>query len=257
MWKVVHFIKFSFSAAFAGIFCCIAPVILFQFGLMSGIYAISFADFFYKEDGSIGIGAVLLRLIAFIILVIGIVKFNKKEKVAFEKRKKDAIEYLSQVLKDLKEVFAGLDDCLNNNLREEVKCMNQLKSQYEPKEYFRILGDVTKSLKEIYSSPAKIIDGFKSKHYNNALFTQLISDTLQLDIFKAENKVRSMKNVMPDEHERMKQYIFLHAQVFRLIEYYARETKALLEGQEMILSWEKESDNSGTMSKPSGKFNCS
>jgi len=184
-------------------------------------------------------------------------KFNKKEKVAFEKRKKDAIDYLSQVLKDLKEVFAGLDDCLNNNLREEVKCMNQLKSQYEPKEYFRILGDVTKSLKEIYSSPAKVIDGFKGKHYNNALFTQLISDTLQLDIFKAENKVRSMKNVMPDEHERMKQYIFLHAQVFRLIEYYARETKALLEGQKMFLSWEKESDNSGTMSKPSGKFNCS
>ena len=80
MWKVVHFLKFSFSAALAGIFCCIAPVILFQFGLMSGIYAISFADFFYKEDGSIGIGAILLRLIAFIILVIGIVKFNNKEK---------------------------------------------------------------------------------------------------------------------------------------------------------------------------------
>ena len=79
MWKIVHFLKFSFSAAIAGIFCCIAPVILFQFGLMSGIYAISFADFFYKEDGSIGVGAIILRLFAFTILIIGIIRFNNKE----------------------------------------------------------------------------------------------------------------------------------------------------------------------------------
>ena len=32
MWKLTHFLKYSFSAAFTGIFCCIAPVILFQFG---------------------------------------------------------------------------------------------------------------------------------------------------------------------------------------------------------------------------------
>jgi len=184
-------------------------------------------------------------------------KFGDKEKKNFEGRKETAINYLNQLLKDLKEVFASLDDSLNNNMREEVKCMNQLKALYEPKEYFRMLGDVTKSLKEVYGSPAKVVDDFKGKYYTNKLFTQLISDTLQLDIFKAENKVRSMRNLMPDEHERMKQYIFLHAQVFRLIEYYARETKALLEGQKMKLTWEQESDNRGAMSKPQGQFNCS
>ncbi len=79
MWKIVHFLKFSLTAAITGIFCCIAPVILFQFGLMGGIYAISFADFFYKEDGTTGIGAIILRTLAFIILLIGIIRFNKKE----------------------------------------------------------------------------------------------------------------------------------------------------------------------------------
>ena len=44
--------------------CCVAPAILFMFGLMGGVVAISFADFFYAEDGSIGTGSILLRIIA-------------------------------------------------------------------------------------------------------------------------------------------------------------------------------------------------
>ena len=91
MWKIVHFLKFSFSAAFTGIFCCIAPVILFQFGLISGIYAISFADFFYKEDGSVGIGAIILRLFAFIIIILGIIKFNQKENCSLNSPKEKKI----------------------------------------------------------------------------------------------------------------------------------------------------------------------
>ena len=91
MWKIAHFLKFSFSSAFAGIFCCIAPVILFQFGLISGIYAISFADLFYKEDGSVGIGAIILRLFAFIIIIIGIIKFNQKENCSLNSAKEKKI----------------------------------------------------------------------------------------------------------------------------------------------------------------------
>lgn len=91
MWKITHFLKFSFSAAFAGIFCCIAPVILFQFGLISGIYAISFADLFYKEDGSVGIGAIILRFFAFIIIIIGIIKFNQKENCSLNSAKEKKI----------------------------------------------------------------------------------------------------------------------------------------------------------------------
>ena len=69
MWKLYHFIKISFSAAFAGIICCIGPVVLFQFGLISGVYAISFADFFYSDDGSVGLGAIILRILGVLIVV--------------------------------------------------------------------------------------------------------------------------------------------------------------------------------------------
>ena len=79
MWKLSHFLKYSFSAAFTGIFCCIAPVILFQFGLISGIYAISFADFFYKPDGTLGFFGWLIRIIGLSIVCYGIYRFNIKE----------------------------------------------------------------------------------------------------------------------------------------------------------------------------------
>ena len=78
MWKTYHLIKVSLSAALAGIICCIGPVVLFQFGLMSGVYAISFADFFYAEDGSIGTGAIILRVIGLFIVIIGVIIAQRK-----------------------------------------------------------------------------------------------------------------------------------------------------------------------------------
>ena len=72
-------LKYSISAAIAGILCCVAPAILFMFGLMGGVYAISFADFFYEEDGSTGTGSIILRIIAFIIGVYGIYSFRKQQ----------------------------------------------------------------------------------------------------------------------------------------------------------------------------------
>jgi uncharacterized membrane protein len=94
MWKVIHFFKYSLTAAVTSIFCCIAPVILFQAGLMSGIYAISFADFFYNEDGSVGIGAIILRALGFIILIYGIIKFNQKENCSLNTIKQKRINKL-------------------------------------------------------------------------------------------------------------------------------------------------------------------
>ena len=45
------------SAGLTGMLCCVAPMVLFMFGIMGGTYAISFADFFYQADGSPGAGA--------------------------------------------------------------------------------------------------------------------------------------------------------------------------------------------------------
>jgi len=72
-------VKYSISAAVAGILCCVAPAVLFMFGLMGGVYAISFADFFYKEDGSSGVGAWILKIIALGIGIYGVYRFRKKQ----------------------------------------------------------------------------------------------------------------------------------------------------------------------------------
>lgn len=71
--------KFAASAGIAGILCCVAPAVLFMFGLMGGVYAISFADFFYAEDGSIGLGSWILRGVAVAIGLYGIYMYRKKQ----------------------------------------------------------------------------------------------------------------------------------------------------------------------------------
>ena len=41
-------LKYGLMSALAGIVCCVAPAVLFMLGLMGGVVAISFADFFYQ-----------------------------------------------------------------------------------------------------------------------------------------------------------------------------------------------------------------
>lgn len=72
-------LKYAIPAGIAGIICCVAPAVLFMFGLMGGIYAISFADFFYAEDGSVGLGSWILRGLGVIIGGYGIYLYRKKQ----------------------------------------------------------------------------------------------------------------------------------------------------------------------------------
>tara|TARA_Y100000768_G_scaffold318816_1_gene254404 strand:- start:290 stop:703 length:414 start_codon:yes stop_codon:yes gene_type:complete len=76
---IKNIFKYGIASAFAGIVCCVAPMILFQLGLIGGIYAISFADFFYKPDGSLGLFGFLIRIIGLSIVCYGIHRFNIKE----------------------------------------------------------------------------------------------------------------------------------------------------------------------------------
>ena len=76
---IKNIFKYGIASALAGIVCCVAPMILFQLGLIGGIYAISFADFFYKPDGSLGLFGWLIRIIGLLIVCYGIYKFNMKE----------------------------------------------------------------------------------------------------------------------------------------------------------------------------------
>ena len=72
-------IKYGLLSALTGMLCCVAPAVLFMFGLMGGVVAISFADFFYKEDGSLGIGSIVLRIIAVGLGVYATLIFRKKQ----------------------------------------------------------------------------------------------------------------------------------------------------------------------------------
>ena len=72
-------VKVASSVGLAAILCCVAPAVLFMFGLMGGVYAISFADFFYNEDGSAAVGAWVLRIAAVAIGVYGIYRFRKQQ----------------------------------------------------------------------------------------------------------------------------------------------------------------------------------
>ena len=76
---IKNIFRYGIASAFAGIVCCVAPMILFQLGVIGGIYAISFADFFYKSDGSLGLFGWIIRIIGLLIVCYGIYRFNIKE----------------------------------------------------------------------------------------------------------------------------------------------------------------------------------
>ena len=48
-------IRAAAAVGLTDMLCCVAPMVLFAMGLMGGVYAISFADFFYEK---IGFGAI-------------------------------------------------------------------------------------------------------------------------------------------------------------------------------------------------------
>ena len=67
------------SVGITGMLCCVAPMFLFMLGVIGGTYAISFADFFYQDDGSAGIGAWALRGLAVLLGGLGIWRYRSKE----------------------------------------------------------------------------------------------------------------------------------------------------------------------------------
>lgn len=70
-------LKVVAAAGLTGIVCCVAPAVLFAVGLGGGIWAISFADFFY--EGTNGVGAWILRGVGVLIAVGGIVLYKRKQ----------------------------------------------------------------------------------------------------------------------------------------------------------------------------------
>ena len=78
-----NFAKWLLSLAAAvgltGMLCCVAPMLLFMLGIMGGVYAISFADFFYEPSGQAGVGAWILRFFAVVLAVMGVWRFRRAQ----------------------------------------------------------------------------------------------------------------------------------------------------------------------------------
>ena len=93
-------LKIASSAGLVGILCCVAPAVLFMFGLMGGAYAISFADFFYNSDGSVGTSGWILRIVAIAIGAFGVYRFSVKQSQCSTdpKRKKKNLVLVTAVI---------------------------------------------------------------------------------------------------------------------------------------------------------------
>ena len=73
-------LRVAASAGLTGMLCCVAPMVLFMMGIMGGAYAISFADFFYQEDGTVGVGAWLLRALAVAVGTHGFFRYRNQQR---------------------------------------------------------------------------------------------------------------------------------------------------------------------------------
>lgn len=72
-------LKAGFLAGLIGMFCCVAPAVLFLLGLMSAAFALSFADFFYQPDDSPGVGAWVLRALGVVIGLVGLARYRRRQ----------------------------------------------------------------------------------------------------------------------------------------------------------------------------------
>ncbi len=153
------------------------------------------------------------------------------EKELFEVTKKESIDYLKQVHQSLKEVFNDVDDCFFNIVNEEQKLVKRARSFYTGIELFKLIKNYQESLVGLYENPARIIDAWKSKYFVDQMFSNLILDTVQIDVFKTENKAHSLRNTVDVKFERLKLYCQLYVDLYQTIDFYVEKMIELLEGE--------------------------
>ncbi len=150
-------------------------------------------------------------------------------KTKYEEKRKSAIKLLKEVQYDLMKLFLNLDDSMLSAQREEERVVNQVKTHYDPKDFFHNVKAILGSLGEMYKTPCKTVDDFKSKYFSNADFNLLVIDMCLVDIFHTENKLFGLKNVIENEYERLKTYVGYQAVLYKLFQVYVDRMLRLLE----------------------------
>jgi hypothetical protein len=163
-------------------------------------------------------------------------KHPASEEGRYRKKKAESVAMLKNLKTDLYKLFLFLDDAMVTAGREEVKVVQQLRSHFEPKEFFNNVEAVKKNLIQVYTEPARQVDVFTQKWFPKKEFCELVLDTCQLDLFHTENRKYGLKNLIPLEHERLKTYVGIHAILLRLVETYTNRMLNLFEdGPEQIV----------------------
>lgn len=148
-----------------------------------------------------------------------------------EQTKKDTLIKLEAALKELGKIFLFIDDSMTNGAREEEKIVLQLKMHRDLKPLYDNLEKLKVTLYQMYEKSCKQVDRFKKEFYQDFIFVNTIMDTCQLDLYKSENDGNALKNRITIEHERLKEYIRMHEQLYRIYEYYIVKMIDLFKGE--------------------------
>jgi len=122
---------------------------------------------------------------------------NKKKLAEFLKEASSAFEKLNLNIRDLMLIYR----------REEEKLIQRLSENVNPESFFDIIDQAKKSLSVCIQEPCRLIDSAKQKYFTAGQFSMSVLDICQVDYFIAENKSSSLKNLISNEHERLKQYV--------------------------------------------------
>jgi len=170
-------------------------------------------------------------------------KIGPVVKEEFNKRKLRTIAHLTKINNELHNIFNSIDESLTSNGMEEEKAIVQMKTFVNPDDFSRTWELYKKSISDIYKPTCKLIDDFKNKYFLDETFSNVILDTLQLDVFKNENEVNGLRNLQAIEHLRLKSYILKHYSLYKKFDYYITRTISLLKGDQIKFKGELDGNN--------------
>lgn len=173
-----------------------------------------------------------------------LLKVGPVVKDQFEKRKKETIYNLVKIKSELTNIFNSIDESLTSNGMEEEKAIVQMKCFVNADDFTRTWELYKKSISDIYKPTCKLIDDFKNKWFLDETFSNVILDTLQLDVFKNENEVNGLKNLQGVEHLRLKSYILKHYSLYKKFDYYIDKTISLIKGDQLEIKEGQDGSNS-------------
>lgn len=148
-------------------------------------------------------------------------KISEEDKKKFLDKKQNALDHLKGVKVDITKMFAFLEDTMKNASREEYKTMEQMKAHYNPEDYFANVHQIINiSLEQVYAKACKEVEELKLKLYPDKIFSDIVLDTAQLDLFKMENKINSLPNKQPIIYQRHKTFISVQTNFWRVVLFY-------------------------------------